>query len=116
MFSAREPGAGAESDCCGPRCADSLEARAVGLRRALPPLSMDEAMRASAMELCSVLSDTSGRVKFELDLLQEGTRRWKRRRRDGGFAPVRPRCDHDASSGRCGGARGQARVGQRSTT
>lgn len=52
-------------------CADSLEARAVSLQRALPPLPMDEGLRASAMELCSALKDASGRVTFELGLLQK---------------------------------------------
>jgi hypothetical protein len=52
-------------------CADTLEKRAVGLARALPPLPMDERLRASAMELCSALSDTSGRVLAELASLQQ---------------------------------------------
>ena len=52
-------------------CADSLGGTAETLERALRLLRMDERLRAGAMELSAALSDTSGRVTFELDRLQK---------------------------------------------
>ena len=51
-------------------CADSLGGRAETLGRALPPLRMDELLRAGAMELSAALSDTAVHVTADLALLQ----------------------------------------------
>jgi len=51
-------------------CATQVEDRAESLLQALPKVPMDETLRAKALELSAVLKDTSGRVTFELALLQ----------------------------------------------
>jgi len=51
-------------------CADKMEDRAASLLQALPKVPMDEALRVTAIELSTGLRDTSGRVTFELALLQ----------------------------------------------
>jgi len=51
-------------------CADTMEAQAASLLQALPTLPMDEALRASALDLSAGLRDASSRVTFELALLQ----------------------------------------------
>jgi len=51
-------------------CAAQVEDRAENLLRAVPKVPMDEGLRAKALELSAVLKDTSGRVTFELALLQ----------------------------------------------
>lgn len=51
-------------------CADQMEAQATGLLEALPKAAISEALRASALELTGGLKDASGRVTFELALLQ----------------------------------------------
>jgi hypothetical protein len=51
-------------------CADTMEAQAASLLQSLPELSMDEGLRATALELSAGLRDASGRVMFELALLQ----------------------------------------------
>jgi len=51
-------------------CADKMETRAMSLLRALPTMPMNEGLRATAIELIAGLRDTSGRVTFELALLQ----------------------------------------------
>jgi hypothetical protein len=51
-------------------CADTIEAQAASLLEALPTVPMDEGLRASALELGAGLKDASGRVMFELALLQ----------------------------------------------
>lgn len=51
-------------------CADAMEARAAGLLEALPKAAISEALRANALELTAGLKDASGRVTFELALLQ----------------------------------------------
>lgn len=51
-------------------CADTIEAQAVSLLEALPTVPMHEGLRASALELSAGLKDASGRVTFELALLQ----------------------------------------------
>jgi len=52
------------------KCADAMEAQAEGLRQALPGVPIDAALRAPTLGLCAGLKDTSGRVVFELALLQ----------------------------------------------
>ena len=47
-----------------------METQAESLLEALPTVPMDEALRASALELSAGLKDASGRVTFELALLQ----------------------------------------------
>jgi len=47
-----------------------MEAQATGLLEALPKAAISEALRASALELTGGLKDASGRVTFELALLQ----------------------------------------------
>jgi hypothetical protein len=47
-----------------------METRAMSLLRALPTMPMNEGLRATAIELIAGLRDTSGRVTFELALLQ----------------------------------------------
>ncbi len=51
-------------------CATTMETQAVSLLAALPKVPMDEALRASALKLSAGLNDASGRVTFELALLQ----------------------------------------------
>jgi len=51
-------------------CAAQVEDRAGSLLQALPKMPMDEGLRATAIELSAGLKDTSGRVTFELALLQ----------------------------------------------
>ena len=51
-------------------CADTMETQAASLLEALPTLPMPERLRASAQELSAGLKDASGRVTFELALLQ----------------------------------------------
>jgi len=51
-------------------CADEMEAGAASLLETLPTLPMDEGLRATAIELSTGLRDASGRVTFELALLQ----------------------------------------------
>jgi len=51
-------------------CADAMEARAAGLLEALPKAAISEALRANALELTAGLKHASGRVTFELALLQ----------------------------------------------
>ena len=52
------------------KCADTMEAQAERLRVALPDVATNEELRAAALELSAGLKDTSGRVNFELALLQ----------------------------------------------
>jgi hypothetical protein len=51
-------------------CADKMEAGAASLLETLPTLPMDEGLRTTAIELSTGLRDASGRVTFELALLQ----------------------------------------------
>ena len=51
-------------------CADTMETQAASLLEALPTVPMNEGLRASALELSAGLKDASGRVTFELALLQ----------------------------------------------
>ena len=51
-------------------CADAMEAQAAGLLEALPKAAISEALRANALELTAGLKHASGRVTFELALLQ----------------------------------------------
>jgi len=51
-------------------CADTMETQAAGLLEALPKVPMNEGLRTSALELSAGLKDASGRVTFELALLQ----------------------------------------------
>lgn len=51
-------------------CADAMEAQAAGLLEALPKAAISDALRANALELTAGLKDASGRVTFELALLQ----------------------------------------------
>jgi hypothetical protein len=51
-------------------CADEFDARATSLLEHLPQLPIEERLRAAVMSLCAGLKDTSGRVMFELSLLQ----------------------------------------------
>jgi len=51
-------------------CASTMETQAVSLLAALPKMPMDDALRASALQLSAGLNDASGRVTFELALLQ----------------------------------------------
>jgi hypothetical protein len=51
-------------------CADTMESQATSLVQSLPELSIDEGLRATALELSAGLKDVSGRVMFELALLQ----------------------------------------------
>ena len=52
------------------KCADTMEAQAERLRLGLPEVATNEELRATALELSAGLKDTSGRVNFELALLQ----------------------------------------------
>lgn len=51
-------------------CADAMEAQATGLLASLPAEAISEALRANALQLTAGLKDASGRVTFELALLQ----------------------------------------------
>lgn len=51
-------------------CADAMEAQATGLLESLPTAAISEALLANALELTAGLKDASGRVTFELALLQ----------------------------------------------
>jgi len=51
-------------------CASTMETQAVSLLEALPKVPMNEALRANALKLSVGLNDASGRVTFELALLQ----------------------------------------------
>jgi hypothetical protein len=51
-------------------CAETMENQATSLLQALPELSMNEELRPAVLELSGGLKDTSGRVAFELALLQ----------------------------------------------
>jgi hypothetical protein len=51
-------------------CADTMETQAASLLQSLPELPMSEGLRATALELSAGLRDASGRVNFELALLQ----------------------------------------------
>ena len=52
------------------KCADAMQSQASSLLQSLPTLAMQEALRATALELAAGLKDTSERVMFELALLQ----------------------------------------------
>lgn len=52
------------------KCADTMEAQAERLLRGLPDVATTEKLRSTALELSAGLKDTSGRVNFELALLQ----------------------------------------------
>ena len=52
------------------KCADTMEGQAERLLRALPDAATNEELRATALELSAGLKDMSGRVNFELALLQ----------------------------------------------
>jgi len=51
-------------------CADAMDAQATGLLESLPAAAISEALRANALQLTAGLKDASGRVTFELALLQ----------------------------------------------
>mgnify|MGYP003452530132 CR=1 FL=1 len=51
-------------------CADTMEAQATGLLQSLPTAAFSEELRANALELTAGLKEASGRVTFELALLQ----------------------------------------------
>jgi len=51
-------------------CADTLEAQAAGVVRALGDVPMDAGLRAQTVEHCATLADRAGRVTFELALLE----------------------------------------------
>lgn len=51
-------------------CADTLETQAIGLLQSLPTVAISEDLRANALELSAGLKDASGRVTFELALVQ----------------------------------------------
>jgi hypothetical protein len=51
-------------------CADTLEDRSAKLLQSLPDVPMDEALRATVVDLAARLRDASSRVTFELALLQ----------------------------------------------
>jgi hypothetical protein len=51
-------------------CAEKMEAQATGLLESLPTAAISEALRANALQLTAGLKDASGRVTFELALLQ----------------------------------------------
>ena len=52
------------------KCADTMEAQAERLLRALPDVATSEELQSTARRLSAGLKDTSGRVNFELALLQ----------------------------------------------
>jgi hypothetical protein len=51
-------------------CADTIEDRAANLQKSLPDVPMEDALRATVVELGARLRDASSRVTFELALLQ----------------------------------------------
>ena len=51
-------------------CADTMETQAASLLQALPEQPMDEGLRTTALDFSAGLRDASGRVTFELALLQ----------------------------------------------
>lgn len=51
-------------------CADKMEAQATCLLLSLPTVAISEELRTDAQELAAGLKDASGRVTFELVLLQ----------------------------------------------
>jgi hypothetical protein len=51
-------------------CADTMETQAASLLHALSRVAMDAGLRAKALGSCAGLRDASGRVMFELALLQ----------------------------------------------
>jgi hypothetical protein len=51
-------------------CADTMETQAASLLAALSTVAISEELRARALELSAGLKDASGRVTFELALLQ----------------------------------------------
>jgi hypothetical protein len=51
-------------------CADTMDAQAAGLQQALPAVPMTDELRTDVMRQVAALKDTSGRVTFELALLQ----------------------------------------------
>jgi hypothetical protein len=51
-------------------CADTMEDCAANLLKSLPDVPMEDALRATAVDLGARLSDASSRVTFELALLQ----------------------------------------------
>jgi hypothetical protein len=51
-------------------CADTMEAQAAGLLQSLPTVPISEELWTNALELSAGLKDASGRVTFELALLQ----------------------------------------------
>lgn len=51
-------------------CADTMEAQAAGLLRSLPTVAISEELRANTLQVTERLKDASGRVTFELALLQ----------------------------------------------
>ena len=51
-------------------CADTMETVAAGLLAALPTAAISQELRARALDLSAGLKDASGRVTFELALLQ----------------------------------------------
>jgi len=51
-------------------CADTIEDRSASLLKSLPDVPMDDALRATVVELGARLRDASSRVTFELALLQ----------------------------------------------
>jgi len=51
-------------------CADTMDACAADFLRELPKLALDDDLRAAAVERCADFRDASGRVTFELALLQ----------------------------------------------
>ena len=51
-------------------CADTMEDRAASLLKSLPDVPMEDALRATVVDLGARLRDASSRVTFELALLQ----------------------------------------------
>jgi len=51
-------------------CAETMEVQATSLLQSLSRLPMDEGLRTTALNLSEALKDASGRVLFELALLQ----------------------------------------------
>ena len=51
-------------------CADTMETQATSLLQSLPTVAVSAELRPSALELTAGLKDASGRVTFELALLQ----------------------------------------------
>ncbi len=50
-------------------CAETMDAQAASLLEALSAVPMDAELRSTAATLCTALTDTAGRVSFELALL-----------------------------------------------